>query len=130
MLFIPQGAKTYNHDNAIISDGGDGLKITHNTLLDQVAASKGASSSIGLYEDSGAVTNVTISNNFIAGGAYALYPGGTKSKKVVVKSNAFSTMFWRNSGIYGPVAKPYWHTGFGNVWSGNTWADGQKPGRR
>lgn len=128
--FIPAGASTYNHDDALISDGGSGLTIDHNTMLDQFSPQKGASASIGLFNDGSPVTNVTVHDNFIAGGAYALYPGGgSSSKNIVITDNVFSTIYWSGGGYYGPDASSYWHTGSGNTWSGNVWADGPKAGR-
>lgn len=123
--FIPAGSSSYNHDDALISDGGSGLTVVHNTMLDQFTPQKGASASIGLFDDDGPVTNVTVSDNYIAGGAYALYPGGGgSSRNLTITDNVFSTIYWSGSGFYGPVASSYWHSGSGNTWSGNTWADG------
>jgi hypothetical protein len=128
--FIPAGYSGYNHDDAFISDGGSGLTIEHNTFLDQVPVQKGASASIGLYDDATPVTNVTVTDNFMAGGAYALYPGGgPTSRNIVISGNVFSTMYFQWSGYYGPVASGYWHSGGGNSWSDNSWADGAKAGQ-
>jgi hypothetical protein len=128
--FVPAGAKTYNHDDAFISDGGKHLTITHNTFLDQLSPQKGASASIGLYDDAEPLTDVAVTDNFMAGGAYALYPGGgPTSRNVVITGNVFSTRYWRSSGYYGAVAATYWHFGGGNSWSGNMWADGAKAGQ-
>jgi hypothetical protein len=128
--FIPAGSSTYNHDDAFISDGGSGLVIEHNTFLDQVSITQGASSSVGLFYDSSPVTNATVEDNFMAGGSYALYPGGgPSSRDVVITGNVFSTMYWPGSGYYGPVASSYWHYGSGNSWSDNTWADGPRAGQ-
>jgi hypothetical protein len=128
--FIPSGSSSYEHLDALISDGGSGLTIEHNTMLDQVPPQLGASASIGLFNDSSPVTNTTVSDNFIAGGAYALYPGGgSSSQNIVITDNVFSTMYWSGSGFYGADASSYWHSGSGNQWSGNTWADGSKAGK-
>ena len=129
-VFQPAGSSGYNHDDAFISDGGSGLTIEHNTMLDQVPVNEGASASIGLYEDSSPVTDVTVTDNFMAGGAYALYPGGgSSSQDISITNNVFSTMYWPQSGYYGPDAGEYWHDGSGNSWSGNTWADGPHAGQ-
>jgi hypothetical protein len=128
--FIPAGSSSYDHLDALISDGGSGLNIVHNTMLDQFSPQLGASASIGLYNDSSPVTNTTVNDNFIAGGAYALYPGGgSSSQNIVITNNVFSTMYWPGSGFYGADATSYWHSGSGNQWSGNTWADGSKSGK-
>ncbi|GHO45994.1 DUF4082 domain-containing protein [Ktedonospora formicarum] len=115
-----------NHADPFISDGADplGLTITHNTLLNQLTADQGASAAIGLFADDGPVTNATITNNWIAGGAYALYGGGQGSTNIKVTNNVFSTEYWPQCGIYGPVA--YWNaSGSGNIFSGNTFSNGK-----
>jgi hypothetical protein len=127
--FVPAGAKDYEHLDALISDGGSGLVIRHNTMLDSFTPQKGASASIGLFDDSEAVTHVRVTDNFIAGGAYALYSGGKSSRDIVVTHNVFSTMYWQGSGYYGANDASFWHRGSGNQWSDNTWADGPKAGR-
>jgi hypothetical protein len=116
----------YEHTDTVISEGGDtgGLRIEHNTLLNPVKVDQGASSAIGLYADSGAVTDATITDNWLAGGAYTLYAGGTDAARIVVSGNVFSDEFWPNCGYYGPAA--YWNArGSGNVWSGNVYRSGQ-----
>jgi hypothetical protein len=128
-IFIPADAKTYNHDDDVISNGGSGLTVTHNTLLNQVPVDKGASAAIGLYNDFSAITDVNISDNFIAGGAYAVYPGGSNSSSIAVTRNVFSVTYWPGTGFYGPVDSSDWHSGAGNQWSTNVWADGSKAGQ-
>ena len=128
--FIPAGASSYEHLDDLISDGGSGLVIEHNTMLDQFSPQQGASASVGLFDDSQAVTNTTVSDNFMAGGAFALYPGGgSSSQGISVTNNVFSTLYWSGSGYYGPDATEYWHGGSGNTWTGNTWADGPAAGQ-
>ncbi len=115
----------YQHTDAVISDGGDtaGLRIEHNTLLNPIDVNKGASAAIGLFPNTGPMTDVTVKDNWIAGGAYALYGGGDGAARVVVSDNVFSDEYWPQSGFYGPIA--HWNgAGAGNVWSGNTFSDG------
>ncbi|MBS2966094.1 hypothetical protein KGA66_23820 [Actinocrinis puniceicyclus] len=115
----------YEHTDTVISEGGDtgGLRIEHNTLLNPIDVNHGASSVIGLYADSGAVTDATIKDNWMAGGAYALYAGGATSARIVVSGNVFSDEYWPECGYYGAIT--YWNpSGSGNVWSGNTFRDG------
>lgn len=117
---------SYEHTDTVISEGGDtgGLRIEHNTLLNPIDVNHGASSVIGLYADSGAVTDTSIKNNWLAGGAYALYAGGTSSARIVVSGNVFSDEYWPECGYYGAIT--YWNAaGSGNVWSGNTFRNGQ-----
>ncbi|HXR72672.1 hypothetical protein [Actinocrinis sp.] len=115
----------YEHTDTIISEGGDtgGLRIEHNTLLNPIDVNHGASSVIGLYSDSGAVTDTSIKNNWMAGGAYALYAGGNSSARITVSGNVFSDEYWPECGYYGAIT--YWNAaGSGNVWAGNTFRNG------
>jgi hypothetical protein len=128
--FKPQGSSGYEHTDDIISDGGSGLTIKHNTLLNQLPADRGASASVGLYADNGPPSDDVVDDNFMAGGAYAIYPGGPSgSRRIVVEDNVFSTIYWRGSGIYGPVSRSYWHSGEGNRWTDNFFVTRSKVGR-
>jgi hypothetical protein len=124
-VFVNLGGE-YQHTDAIISSGGakGGLVIRHNTLLNQTPIDKGASASVGLFPDAGPVENTTVDDNFIAGGAYALYGGADGARNIKVTNNVFSNQFWPKSGYYGPVA--HWnHGGSGNVWSNNRLSTGE-----
>lgn len=115
----------WQHLDAVISDGGGsgGLTIRHNTLLDAAPADQGASASIGLFADTGVVSNVVIEDNWLAGGAYALYGGGAGATGITVTGNVFSTQYHPACGIYGAVTA--WNAGgAGNVWRDNTMSDG------
>lgn len=116
----------WQHTNAVISDGGGkgGLTIRHNTLLNPTPVDQGASGSVGLFADTGPVVNVTVQDNWLAGGAYALYAGGTGATGIKVTGNIFSTQYHPGAGGYGPVAA--WNAGGpGNVWSDNHMSDGR-----
>ncbi|MCL2550644.1 MAG: hypothetical protein FWE75_00700 [Actinomycetia bacterium] len=116
----------WQHTNAVISNGGGtgGLTIRHNTLLNPTPVDQGASGSVGLFADTGPVTAVTVQDNWLAGGAYALYGGGQGATGVKVTGNIFSTEYHPGSGGYGPVAA--WNAGgSGNVWSDNHMSDGR-----
>ena len=116
---------SYEHIDAVISDGDDtlGLTIKHNTLLNPVPIDKGPTSAIGLLSNTGPIQNTTVEDNWIAGGAYALYGGGTGSSNVKVTGNVFSTQYWPQCGYYGPVA--YWNAGgSGNMWADNEFSSG------
>ena len=115
----------YQHTDTVISEGGDtaGLRLEHNTLLNPIRVDQGASAAIGLYPDSGSVTDATIKDNWLAGGAYTLYGGGPNAARMIVSGNVFSDEYWPQSGFYGPIA--HWNAaGTGNVWSNNTFRDG------
>lgn len=115
----------YQHTDAIIANGGDtaGLRIEHNTLLNPIDVRHGASAAIGLYPDNGVVTDTTIKDNWLAGGAYALYGGGSGAARMIVSGNVFSAQYWPQCGFYGAIA--HWNpAGAGNQWSGNAYGDG------
>jgi hypothetical protein len=122
--FINLGGE-WQHTNTVISGGsGKGkLIIRNNTLLNPTPIDKGASASVGLYADTGPVSNTVVDHNWIAGGSYALHAGGEGATGIVVTDNVFSTEYFRNSGVYGVVA--HWNKGgAGNVWRGNRMSDG------
>ncbi|MBE8470396.1 hypothetical protein IQ210_05430 [Streptomyces sp. 3R004] len=123
--FVNLGGE-WQHTNAVISGGGNTghLTIRHNTLLNETSLKQGASGSIGLFADVGVVRNVTVDDNWIAGGAYALYGGSTGATGIKVTDNIFSTEFHPASGGYGVVA--HWNEkGAGNVWRNNRLSDGR-----
>ncbi|WP_203731175.1 hypothetical protein [Streptomyces sp. SID12501] len=123
--FINLGGE-WQHTNTVISGGGNTghLIIRHNTLLNPTSLKQGASGSIGLFADTGVVRNVTVDDNWIAGGAYALYGGDTGATGIRVTDNIFSTEYHPASGGYGVVA--HWNAGgAGNVWSNNRMSDGR-----
>ena len=115
----------WQHTDAVISGGGNKGKliIRHNTLLNPVAVDRGASAAVGLFADTGHVSNTVIDGNLLAGGAYALYGGGDGATGITVTNNVFSTRYHRYSGVYGAVTA--WNAGgSGNVWRGNRYSDG------
>ncbi|MFE3632755.1 hypothetical protein [Streptomyces cellostaticus] len=115
----------WQHTDAVISGGSNqgSLVIRHNTLLNSVPVDRGASAAIGLFADTGPVSNTVIDGNLLAGGAYALYGGGEGATGIQVTDNVFSTRYHRNSGHYGAVTA--WNTaGSGNVWRGNRFTHG------
>ncbi|MEW2246416.1 hypothetical protein AB0907_03615 [Streptomyces sp. NPDC006975] len=115
----------WQHTDAVISGGGNQgkLVIRHNTLLNPVPVDRGASAAIGLFADTGHVSQVVVERNLLAGGAYALYGGGPGATGISVTDNVFSRRYHRNSGVYGAVTA--WNEGgAGNVWRGNRFSDG------
>ncbi|MQY14380.1 hypothetical protein SRB5_45460 [Streptomyces sp. RB5] len=123
--FVNLGGE-WQHTNTVISGGSGAGKLTirHNTLLNPTPIDKGASASVGLFADTGPVSNTTVHDNYIAGGAYALYAGGEGSSGIEVTDNVFATTYHPKGGYYGVVA--YWNpSGPGNVWRGNRMSDGK-----
>jgi hypothetical protein len=128
--YIPIGSKSYQHTNALIDSGGSGIRVVHNTFLNWMPPRAGGSSSLMLAYDSAPVTHATIQDNWLAGGAYCLYPGGvTGSNNIVITGNFFSTEFFPGCGYYGLNAATHWHYGHGDVWRKNVWANGRQAGR-
>jgi len=118
------GMTTGDHVNGITTNGDDQpLLIQHNTILNHYAQTD----AIGLFQDFSTVSNVTINDNFLAGGGYTIYGGmGSKgrSSNIVITNNTISTMYHPTGGYYGPVAD-YDSTAPGNTWSANTYTTGK-----
>jgi hypothetical protein len=114
------------HLEDINENGNSGLPllIQHNTLFNP--ASQTAAIYIGA--DFSPSANVTVNDNFVAGGGYTVYGGGqgvgpqANPANIKVTNNVFGRQYYGNSGFYGPVA--YYDTGNGDVWSGNTYDGG------
>jgi hypothetical protein len=124
---LSQFTGAHTQDIYVWSGGGAGVTIQHNTLINQVALAN-TTASIYIAPDSGHDNNVTVTGNKLAGGAYAFYGGDTSATNIHVVDNTFSTVVYTNCGYYGTVA--YWHAAnAGNVWTGNSWADGPKAGQ-
>ncbi len=88
------------HFDGLQSDGGGGYLIDHNTIrnpCDQVSA-------IIMSTNSGPISNVTITNNLMAGGGYTLYcnVSGIDVPNEVVTGNRFAKSFHPKGGEWGP----------------------------
>jgi hypothetical protein len=118
------GMTTGDHINGVTTNGDDqSLLIQHNTILNNFIQTD----AVGLFQDFSDVSNVTINDNFLAGGGYTIY-GGTgadgPTSNIVVTNNTISTMYYPHGGYYGP-ATAFNPAGSGNVWSGNTYTSGK-----
>ncbi|MEU6315073.1 hypothetical protein [Streptomyces sp. NPDC047014] len=125
VAFRNQGGE-WQHTDAVISGGGNKgrLTIRRNTLLNGTPVDKGATAAVGLFADTGVVSSVVVEDNWLAGGAYALYGGGPGATGIQVTGNVFSTQYHPASGAYGPATA--WNTGgAGNVWKDNRMSDGR-----
>lgn len=107
--------------------GATQVKIEHNTLINDSPQDQ-ATAAIYIAPDDGHQNDRTITNNFLAGGAYTIYGGDNTATNIVVINNKFSTQVWPDSGYYGWVAY-WWPNNSGNVWSDNTWANGPNTGQ-
>jgi hypothetical protein len=115
-----------DHVNGITTNGdGQPLTIQNNTILNKF----GQTDAIGLFQDFGVVANVTIDDNLLAGGGYAIYGGeGGKGQPshIVVTGNRISSKFFRHGGYWGPAVDFDDHAP-GDVWSGNVWDNTGRP---
>ena len=103
---------------------GTALVIKHNTITDLLQYSTAA---IFMKEGLG-IHDVTVEDNWLAGGSYTLYGGGADAKSIQALNNKFSTEVASKGGQYGPITS--WSTKkTGNSWSGNIWANGPNAGR-
>jgi hypothetical protein len=116
-----------HNDGIGVNAGSTSLVIDHNTVLDPL----NQTCAICLFSDFGQVRNVTIEDNLLAGGDYALYgglsgnEGASSTPGVTITGNKFSTIYFPAGGTFGPDA----HVWSGDVWSGNTWVDGPNAGQ-
>jgi hypothetical protein len=122
------GDSDCGHFNGIQLGAGTGplMTIDNNTIFNPSPVTD----CIMLANDDGPQTNRTITNNLLAGGGYSFYGSGwdgAAATNIVFTGNKFSTLYFPNSGSYGPVA--HWQRAVGNVWSNNTWIDGPRAGR-
>ena len=109
--YINQGA----HQDGIQMEYGDNMKISHNTILMNV---DGANSAIWVSAGN-SHSNVSISNNLVAGASYSLGLGNQAS----ATNNRISTRFYPNGGYFGPFT----YTGGSASKSGNTFYESGNP---
>lgn len=104
------------HGDGIQASNGSNTLIEHNTIYGE-----STTSSININNNAAGPTtsNVTISNNLIAGGAYTLYCPIPLSVNFKIINNHFSRIFYPNAGAFGPQADCSDET----VISGNVWHD-------
>jgi hypothetical protein len=111
-----------DHTNGVMSNGGTvPLTITHNTIFNN----RSQTDDVGLFEDFSAQANRTVTNNLLAGGAYSIYGGNTKTSNgptsnIVITGNVIATNYYPTGGANGPVAY-YNNSGQGNVFKNNSW---------
>lgn len=118
---------TCTHDEPIYIPGGGGPNgtptlIEHNTLIN----TEGQTSAVfGDDHTWGPLRNVTVDNNILEGGDYALELGkaGDGDTNMVVTNNRFARIFYAHGGLYGPVDGS---GGSSPVWTGNVWDDTMK----
>lgn len=100
------------HADGIQLLGGSEITITHNTIYNKIGTSAIISDLISQTND------VLIQSNLVAGGAYTVYCPTDDSKNFRVINNRFSTIYYPDSGEYGPFSscdRPT-QTTTGNLW--------------
>jgi hypothetical protein len=130
------GAALGWHQNGFLSTGGSNYILRHNSIY----CVGGCTSDIALIPN-GNVNGATIANNLMVAttdASYCLYPSSGDAaadkpgivNQITVTDNVFQRGSNGKCGQYGPVYG--WNTpndrpgtdGYGNVWSGNAWNDG------
>jgi hypothetical protein len=87
--YISQGA----HQDGIQMEWGDNMTIRHNTILMNVDGANAA-----VWVSGNSHSNVTISNNLLAGATYTIGLGN----QATAVNNKISTRFYPKGGYYGP----------------------------
>ncbi len=121
---VPNGT----HVNGITSNagsGGVGLTIRHNTVFNALSQTD----AIGLFQDFGVQSNVTIDDNLVAGGGYTIYGGAGdrgSTANISITNNRISRLYFPLGGYWGWITH-FTPTDPGNVLSGNVWDDTGAP---
>ncbi len=117
---IVQNPNSHNED--IYIGSGSHIKIIHNTLENDLAQT----AAVFIKSDFGAIDDILVQNNRMAGGGYAMYGGGAgpngAATNVRAIGNTFSRQFFPRVGHYGVRAS--WPNTTGSQWSGNVLDDG------
>jgi hypothetical protein len=87
------------HGDGIQSSDGSNTLIDHNTIYGESTTS---AININNNPSGPTSTNITISNNLLAGGAYTLYCPIRPTVNFKILNNHFSRIFYATSGAYGP----------------------------
>jgi hypothetical protein len=108
-------------DGAQLVAGAHDVNFQHNTIYSGTNTNgtivNGTSSIMTRELQYGQVKNITINNNLLSGGAYALYcQQQGKASNQVVTNNRFSTKFASKGGVYGPWTDCEDETHSGNKW--------------
>lgn len=121
-----------SHLGGFLSDGGDRVTLTHNTVWCNVAVNAsggGCTGDIQLIPNFAAVTNATIHRNLLGANIDASYctyggqkPGFDTGHDIVYTENVFQRGSNDECAAFGPVAN-YDDTWVGAIWSNNVWAD-------
>lgn len=104
------------HFDGFQSDGGHDLVIRHNTIRNPC----GQTSAILMSSNSAPISDVTITDNLLAGGGYTLYcNAGPDIPNEKVTDNRVARTYRPLGGHYGPAA----NCGGADAFNGNVWDD-------
>jgi hypothetical protein len=110
---------------------GSDVTVNHNTLFNQ----NNQTSVLQITQDFGPESNVTISNNLLAGGGWSIYGGDTgqgmsrPATDIKIINNRLGTIFYRHCGFFGWITAFNTPRGAGNVLRGNFWDATGRPAR-
>ena len=146
----PPGESTDKHLNGITVNGGEPcIRILRNNITlpspDGAGRQINQTDAISFFQDFGTFPGTgtnsdgtqgyRVLDNYVGGGGVCIYAGRNAGKaastvnNMVMTGNKVTTRWWAQGGAVGPVtAQPPWGSQ-GNVWSGNTWADGANAGQ-
>jgi hypothetical protein len=121
----PPDSSADEHFDGLQSDGGSNITLTHNTVRNPCSET----SAINMSSNTANISNVTISNNLIAGGGYTLYCAGINDISTVtnetVTDNRVSRAYWSDGGYYGTDV--YCTSGFADIFTGNVYDENNLP---
>ncbi len=101
---------TSGHADGVQLSVGTHIVVSHNTILDAIGTS-------AMISNGSSISDVLVSGNLMAGGAYTLYCPAHGSTAYRVVNNRFSTMYYAKGGEYGPLSDCDKVAEFsGNVW--------------
>jgi Domain of unknown function (DUF4082) len=125
------------HGDGFLSNGGSKMVLRHNTLAcdSKPTGSGGAcSAAVALYGDFEPIQDVIVDNNLFvpSPASYCMYGGygpgkpyGTDVRNVVISNNVFARGTNRKCAAFGAITSVAPSGSNGNVFSGNSWDDGQ-----
>lgn len=95
-------AGSAGHADGFQSDGGSNYTLDHNTIRNP----NPQTSAILMSTNSGAISNVRITDNLVAGGGYTVYCGtdsGGPTTGLTFTGNRIARTYFPNGGYWGPV---------------------------
>jgi hypothetical protein len=108
-----------SHVVGIASNGGGGLTVRHNTILNQFDQT----GVVAFYQDFGVQANNLVTDNLVAGGGYCFYGGKGEhgpTRDIRFIGNRLSSRFSPNCGHFGVIAS-FALSDPGNRFEGNYW---------